>query len=134
QEEIRTRLSFLERHFPVQQKRFGPLLCFPSGKQRPKHFDIYSWFTFGLRGSRAGKVTNVRHLAAAFGWLRDYEILYEAFSGLAPVRGLGHDVEVESGGVAVRVPHAPYDFESIAYFCFHRQLFILMCLSRDHNP
>lgn len=134
QEEIRTRLAFLQRHFLAQNRRFGPLLCFPSGKQRPKHFDVSSWFTFGFRGNRAGKVTNVRHLAAAFGWLRDYEILYEAFSGFAHVRGLSHDVEIESGGVAARVPHAPDDFETIAYFCLHWQLFILMCLGRAYNP
>ncbi len=132
--EIQDRLSHLVRRFPVQHRRFGPLLCFPRPNRRPKHFDLFAWYTFGFRGERREKITNVRRLAEAFGWLRDYELLYEAFSGFAHVRGLRHDTDVEPGSVAVRVPHAPDDFETIVYFCIHWQFFILTCMSRAYYP
>jgi hypothetical protein len=116
---------------------FGDFLCFPDSnkpKRRINHFDKLSWYSFGFRKAKREKVKNIRDIAIEFGWLRDYELLYEAFSGFAHVRGFHHDTEIEPGSIAVRAPHTPDDFEVIAFFACHRQLFMLSCLAKAYHP
>ncbi len=133
QGEISERVDFLDRHFPVQQKRFGSFRCFPPTNP-VRHHDPHPWYAYGFSLKNRPKVRTIRGLAAAFGWVRDYEVLYDAFSGFAHVRGLHHDTEVEPGSVAVRVPHTPDDFETIVFFAWHWQLYLMNILAKCYHP
>lgn len=90
-EEIDDRVQWLNRFKPAQQKAFGPLLCYSSAATRRQHHDRYPWYAYGFARRHRDRVRTVRGLASRFGWLRDYEMLYDASSGFVHVRGLRHD-------------------------------------------
>lgn len=134
QDEIDDILTELRQEFPRQHRRFGDLLCFPRAKGRISYHDIHTWYSLGFRRSGRDAVRTVRSLARRFGWERDYEVLYDAFSGFAHVRGLAHDIVLHPEGASVRVPHTPEDFETIAFFACSWEQLILSYFARTYAP
>lgn len=134
QKEIDERRAFLQKHFRAQQASFGPLRCFPQGKGRLQYHDELPWYSHIFGKARRRKIRTLRGLAVALGWGQFYELIYDAFSGFTHVRGCHHDTLVEPGSIAVRVPHAPDDFEPIALASCRWQLLMLHFLARAYNP
>lgn len=134
QEEIDDKVAFLQRHFRSQQSAFGPFRCFPQGKRKPQYYDELPWYSHIFGRARRRKMRSLRALAIAVGWGQAYELIYDAFSGFTHVRGCHHDTVVEPGSIAVRVPHAPDDFEPIALSACRWQLLQLSFLTRAYNP
>ena len=133
QEEIDTHINYLERRFPAQHRTFGPLRCFPK-KGKPQYHDEFPWFAYVFSQSKRKQRRSVRALSIAFGWGTGYEMLYDAFSGFGHARGLNYDTEVEPGSIAIRVPHAPDDFDTISMCATRWQLLMLSYLSRTYHP
>jgi hypothetical protein len=134
QQEIDERIAFLQRHFAAQQVSFGRFRCFPQGTGRPQYHDELPWYSYTFGKGRRKQIRTIRGLAVALGWGQAYELIYDAFSGFTHVRGCHHDTVVEPGSIAVRVPHAPDDFASIALAACRWQLLMLFFLARAYNP
>lgn len=125
-------LALLDKLFPTQQKAFGPLRCFGTRSKRRYH-DPYPWYAFGFRKR---DVTGVRQLAKRFGHLRDYEIMYDAFSALTHPRGVSHDLTIdhETGTMEVHHSYAPSSFELLCSWSCLWQQGILIALTKAYHP
>ena len=130
-EEISNDIARLQRLFPTQTKAFGPYRCHIPGK-KPQYFDQAEWYSFGFRGAR--KVNSVRALAGRFGWLRDYEFLYDAFSGLMHPRGVTHDGAIANGRLEIFTPYLAEAFPILSTFGCRWQLLIFAFAVKAYHP
>lgn len=124
-------LARLDKEFPVQQNAFGPLLCLPSRRGKPRYHDSRQWFSFGFRTS---KVTTIRHLASRLGYLREYEMLYAALSGLTHPRGVSHDVKLAGDHLSVYHPYMAEAFELLCAWACGWQTFLLAWFNLVYDP
>src|SRR2546426_1247864 len=94
--EIRSSIAHLDRLFPAQQAKLGPLRCLAKKKSQRRNWDDRTWFSFGFR---CQAVNSIRALTRKLGYGWEYDVLYAAFSGLTHPAGINHDVKV--GGKSV---------------------------------
>jgi len=127
--EVASETARLARDFPTQSCAFGPFrFAIPS--RRRIYFDTKQWYSFGFR---KGDVTSVRALALRVGWIREYELLYGAFSGIMHPRGISHDVKVAEGAVEVFHPYMAEAFDLLSFLGCTWQMYALGAAAKAYN-
>lgn len=129
QKEVAAEIARLKRDYPAQTKQFGPYQVQAAKKKR--YHDGRQWYSFGFPG---GKVNTVRALAARFGWVAEYELLYTAFSGIMHPRGISHDGKVTPEGFEIFHPYTPEAFELIVTWACNWHLLILAAAVKAYSP
>lgn len=129
--EIRQEIIRLERHFPVQQRRFGPLPCFPSGGKRPRYHDVKPWYSFGFRKRN---VSTIKALAERLGVLNWYFLFYSPVSALGHAQGTGYDSTIVGPEVGLYSPYVPDGFEYVTYCACGWQGMLLAYFARAYHP
>lgn len=128
--EIAREIARLKRLFLSQSRTYGPFRFSIAGRKK-FYYDAKDWYEFGFR---SGDLRCVRALAKRFGWVRDYELLYTAFSGIMHPRGISHDVKVTDAGAEVFHPYMAEAFELVAFFSCNWQLFTLAGATKAYTP
>ena len=126
--EIRERL---DRQLPRQSAAFGPYACFNAVAHKRRYHDAREWFSFGFRRQR---VNSVRQLAARLGQLWEYEVLYDAFSGLIHPRGIVHDAMIADGKLEIFSPYMADAFQLLCKWSCSWQGFILAWAVKAYHP
>jgi hypothetical protein len=130
-DEIRATRNHLERHFQAQSAAFGPLLCFHPEKKRRKYHDPRKWYSFGFRRKH---VNSVRALAGRFGWTWEYDVLYDAFSGLVHPSGIRHDAEIVERRLEIFSPYMAEAFPLLCKWSCYWQSYILTWAATAYHP
>lgn len=121
----------LEKHFPAQSAAFGPLRCFHVEKKKRRYHNARDWYSFGFRRST---VNNIRALAKRLGWIWEYEVLYDAFSGLIHPRGISHDAEIVGKQLHIFSPYMADAFQLLCKWSCHWQLYVLTWAIKAYHP
>jgi hypothetical protein len=129
--DIASSIGRLDALFPVQQSTFGPLRCYVPIKKKRQYYDLKEWYACGFRKAR---VNSVRGLAQRFGWLWEYEVLYDAFSGLTHPRGISHDINIENSVAEVLSPYLATAFELLCKWSLSWQMLILAWAVKAYHP
>lgn len=129
-QELLDEIARLKRTFPEEWNYFGDVdegtvIRHVGGRAEP------TWFAAEFPGR---VVNSVASLAAAFGNVWEYDVLYDAFSALVHSRGARQDISVAESTLAVHHPHDPIWFEMITWFVVNWHLLFLMTAAKWHSP
>ena len=127
EQEAAHELSRLRHNFPEEWVYFGDVTDarFLLTERDPQ------WFSPEFP---QGTVSTVQQLAAAYGYGREYDLLYDAFSALMHSRGMSHDLTIDAGVAAVHLPHDPAWFQTIAWFVLRWHQMLLFTAAKWHAP
>lgn len=129
--EITNLIAALDKRFPAQQKRFGPMGCLAKKKSQRRNFDARTWFSFGFPRK---KVNTIGALARILGYGWEYAILYAAFSGLTHPSGVSHDLKLEGTMAEVFHPYMAEAFEFLVFWSESWQLQMCLWMAMAYHP
>ncbi len=129
--EITKAIADLDRHFPPQQARFGPMGCLAKRKSQRRNFDARTWFSFGFPRK---KVNTIGALARTLGYGWEYAILYAAFSGLTHPSGVKHDLKLEGTTAEVFHPYMAEAFEFLVFWSVSWQIQMCLWMAMAYDP
>lgn len=127
---IRSIVEQLKRDVPTEHDDFGEFRCRRTGGSR--YHDHLQWFSFGFE--QPSRVRSIRALADKLNCLREYDLLYDALSGISHARGLEHDLSFEECRIGVLHPHLPDAFEQLCFFAGRGQLQNLEWIGAAYEP
>jgi hypothetical protein len=130
-EESREISEMLDRELPTQSAAFGPYAYLNPVPHKRRYHDVKEWFSFGFRRHR---VNSVRQLATRLGQLWEYEVLYDAFSGLIHPRGISHDVMIADNQLQIFSPYMADAFQLLCKWSCSWQGFILAWAVKAYHP
>ncbi len=129
--EIVSSIAHLDKLFPAQQAKFGPLRCLAKKKSQRRNWDSRTWFSFGFRGKT---VNSIRALARKLGYEWEYDVLYAALSGLTHPAGINHDVKFKGKTVEVFHPYMAEAFELLCLWSVGWQLQMCVWMAKSYDP
>jgi hypothetical protein len=100
-------------------------------KKKRRYRDLKEWYALGFRKR---DVNNIRALAQQFGWLWEYEVLYDALSGLTHPRGISHDIHIAGGVGEVLSPYLPSAFETLCQWSLSWQIYMMVWAAKAYHP
>ena len=121
----------LKRDVPTEHDRLGEFRCRPK-HGTPRYHDHLQWFSFGFEQPQ--RVRSLRALAEKLNCLREYNVLYDALSGISHARGLEYDLSFEGRRIDVLHPHLPDAFQQLCFFAGRGQLQILKWIGAAYEP
>ena len=130
QDSIRLIVEQLKRDVPTEHDDFGEFRC--RRTHGPRYHDHLQWFSFGFE--QPPRVRSLRALADKLNCLREYDVLYDALSGISHARGLEHDLSFEEYRIGVLHPHLPDAFEQLCFFAGRGQLQNLKWIGTAYAP
>ena len=125
--EVQSEIARLRRHYPVQDRQFGPLRCFPQSGGKPRYYDSREWYSFGFR---KGNVNTVKAIATQFGFTKMYFLIYNPLSDLGHARGIDHDVTLGEREMRIHSPYSPEAFAFVVYWACTWQMLALACAAK----
>jgi len=131
--EILSEIASLDKRFPIQQAKFGPLRCLDKKKSKRRYNDLRTWFSFGFPG-KAKPVNTIGALARRLGYGWEYDILYAAFSGLTHPSGIKHDAKMDGKTLEVFHPYMGDAFEFLCLWSVGWQLQMCMWMAKSYDP
>jgi len=131
EEELRAERARLDRYYRTQNRRFGPLRCYPSGSRKPRYYDERTWYSFGFLKDR---VYSVKALARRFRMESYYFILYSPLSKFGHAGESDYDLEIGDEKAAVLSPHDPTFFPVVAYWSCAWQRLSLTYAAKAYCP